>query len=70
MPAYLQHRTTFKNKNTSRDINKIMNNYNMDNMVIDNKSIVKNEETIKNHNNNKNELLSFLTNQGHCPKLR
>ena len=37
----------------------------MDDMVADNKSFEKNEETIKNHNNDKNELLSFLTNQGY-----
>ena len=47
---------TFKNENTSRDINKLMNNHTINDMVADNRSFEQNEETIKNHNNNKNEL--------------
>ena len=61
---------TFKNESTSRDINKLMNNFTTDDMVADDKSFEKDEETIKNHNNNKSELLSFLTNQEHPGDIR
>ena len=60
----------FKNENTSRDINKLMNNHTLDDMVADNKSFKQNEETLKNHYSNKHELLSFLTNQGHPGDVR
>ena len=47
-----------------------MNNHTLNDMVVDDKSFEQSKETIMNHDSNKHELLSFLTNQGHPGNIR